>query len=46
MLKEQGALLNVTLTPGNTVRVACAKHLDRKPVPDLLKNLFGKVFAD
>lgn len=38
VVNERGELLNFTLTPGNTD--------DRKPVPDLLKNLFGKVFAD
>ena len=38
VVNEQGELLNATLTPGNTD--------DRKPVPDLLKDLFGKVFAD
>ena len=30
--------MNIQITPGN--------RDDRKPVPDLLKNLFGKVFAD
>lgn len=35
---ECGELLNFTLTPGNID--------DRKPVPNLLKDLFGKVFAD
>lgn len=38
VVNECGELLNCTLTPGNLD--------DRKPVPDLLKNLFGKVFAD
>ena len=38
VVNEQGELLNFTLTPRNTD--------DRKPVPDLLKTLFGKVFAD
>jgi transposase len=38
VVNEQGELLNITLTPGNTD--------DRKPVPDLLAGLFGKVFAD
>ena len=38
VVSEYGDLLNVTLTPGNTD--------DRKPVPDLLEGLFGKVFAD
>ena len=35
---ENGELLNITLTPGNIN--------DRKPVPDLVSSLFGKVFAD
>ena len=38
VVNEFGELLNVKLTPGNTD--------DRKPVPDLLAGLFGKVFAD
>lgn len=38
VVNEYGELLNITLTPGN-----CD---DRKPVADLLKDLFGKVFAD
>lgn len=38
VVNEHGELLNLTLTPGNTD--------DRKPVPKLLKALFGKVFAD
>lgn len=38
VVNEYGELLNVTLTPGNID--------DRKPVADLLKMLFGKVFAD
>ena len=38
VVSEYGELLNFTLTPGNTD--------DRKPVPDLLEGLFGKVFAD
>lgn len=38
VVNEQGELLNVMLTPGNTD--------DRKPVPQLLKHLFGKVFGD
>jgi hypothetical protein len=38
VVNEQGALLNVILTPGNTD--------DRKPVPNLLQHLFGKVFGD
>jgi len=38
VVNEQGELLKVQITPGNTD--------DRKPVPDLLQSLFGKVFAD
>ena len=38
VVSEYGELLNFTLTPGNID--------DRKPVPDLLEGLFGKVFAD
>jgi transposase len=38
VINEQGELLNVLLTPGNTD--------DRKPVPQLLQQLFGKVFGD
>lgn len=38
VVNDQGELLNLKLTPGNTD--------DRKPVPDLLHTLFGKVFAD
>ena len=38
VVNEFGELLNVTVTPGNTD--------DRKPVPDLLAGLCGKVFAD
>lgn len=37
VVNELGQLLNVTLTPGNID--------DRKPVPDLLSALFGKIFA-
>ncbi len=37
VVNDQGELLKVMLTPGNTD--------DRKPVPELLKVLFGKVFA-
>ena len=35
---DQGHLLNVALTPGNVD--------DRKPVPDLVRALFGKLVAD
>lgn len=35
---ERGELLNVALTPGNVD--------DRTPVPQMVKHLFGKIFAD
>ena len=38
VVNEHGELLNLQLTPGNVD--------DRKPVPDLLQSVFGKVFAD
>lgn len=38
VVNDQGELLNIQITPGNTD--------DRKPVDDLLKDLYGKVFAD
>jgi transposase len=38
IVNDKGELLNFTLTPGNTD--------DRTPVPKLLQQLFGKVFAD
>lgn len=38
VVNDQGELLNIQITPGNTD--------DRKPVEDLLKDLYGKVFAD
>lgn len=38
VVNDRGELLNIILTPGNTN--------DRKPVPQLLQQLFGKVFAD
>jgi len=38
VVNDKGELLNFTLTPGNTD--------DRQPVPKLLQQLFGKVFAD
>jgi hypothetical protein len=38
VVSETGELLNFTVTPGNVD--------DRKPIPDLLSSLFGKVFAD
>lgn len=38
VVNERGELLNIILTPGNID--------DRKPVPQLLQQLFGKVFAD
>ncbi|NDJ20032.1 IS982 family transposase [Myxacorys almedinensis] len=38
VVNDQGELLNVIMTPGNTD--------DRTPVPQLLQQLIGKVFAD
>jgi len=38
VVNDRGELLNVQITPGNVD--------DRKPVPDLLQHLFGKVFGD
>jgi len=38
VFNDQGELLNVALTPGNVD--------DRKPVPALVRDLFGKLFAD
>lgn len=38
VINDRGELLNVQITPGNTD--------DRKPVEDLVKALYGKVFAD
>ena len=38
LFNECGELLNVALTPGNVD--------DRKPVPQLVKRLFGKLFGD
>lgn len=38
LFNARGELLNVALTPGNVD--------DRKPVPQLVKRLFGKIFAD
>ena len=38
VINDKGELLNFQVTPGNVD--------DRKPVPDLLQHLFGKVFAD
>lgn len=38
VINDKGELLNFTLTPGNID--------DRTPVPKLLQQLFGKVFAD
>lgn len=35
---DRGELLNIALSPGNVD--------DRQPVPDLVKELFGKIFAD
>ncbi|MCA1553647.1 MAG: IS982 family transposase [Chloroflexi bacterium] len=38
VFNDQGELLNLALTPGNVD--------DRKPVPKLVRRLFGKLFAD
>jgi hypothetical protein len=38
VFNDRGDILNVTLTPGNVD--------DCKPVPDLVKKLFGKLFGD
>jgi hypothetical protein len=38
VINDRGELLNVQLTPGNVD--------DRKPVPELAKKLFGKLFGD
>jgi len=38
VINDRGELLNVTLTPANVD--------DRKPVPSLVRRLFGKVFGD
>ena len=38
VVNEQGELISFQLTPGNTD--------DRKPIPELTKRLFGKLFAD
>lgn len=38
LFNERGELLEVALTPGNVD--------DRKPVPQLVKRVFGKIFAD
>jgi hypothetical protein len=38
VINDKGELLNFQVTPGNVD--------DRKPVPELLQHLFGKVFAD
>jgi Transposase DDE domain len=38
VVSESGELINFTVTPGNVD--------DRKPIPDLLSGLCGKVFAD
>jgi transposase len=38
VINDRGELLNVLLTPGNVD--------DRKPVPELVRKLFGKVFGD
>jgi hypothetical protein len=38
VINDRGELLNVLLTPGNVD--------DRKPVPKLVRKLFGKLFGD
>lgn len=38
VINDRGEILGVQLTPGNVD--------DRKPVPDLVKGLFGKLFGD
>jgi transposase len=38
LVNDRGELLNMALTPGNVD--------DRRPVPRLVKRLFGKIFAD
>jgi hypothetical protein len=38
VINDRGELLNVRLTPGNVD--------DRRPVPELVKGLFGKLFGD
>jgi hypothetical protein len=38
VFNDRGELLNLALTPGNVD--------DRKPVPKLVRQLFGKLFAD
>ena len=38
LVNDRGELLNFALSPGNTD--------DRRPVPTLVKHLFGKIFAD
>jgi hypothetical protein len=38
VVNDRGEILNVMLTPGNVD--------DRKPVPDLVRNLFGKLVGD
>jgi hypothetical protein len=38
VFNDRGELLNMVLTPGNVD--------DREPVPDLVQELFGKLFAD
>jgi hypothetical protein len=38
LINDRGELLSLRLTPGNTD--------DRRPVPELVKGLFGKLFGD
>jgi hypothetical protein len=46
IINDRGELLSFALTEGNVVRVACPKDLERKPVPEMAKSLFGKLFGD
>jgi Transposase DDE domain len=46
MINDQGQILAFAITEGNVVRVACPKDLDRKPVPEMAKKMFGKLFGD
>jgi hypothetical protein len=39
-------LYNIALISISNVTIATGNINDRKPVPDLLNTLFGKVFAD
>uniref|UniRef100_UPI0002FFE8D4 transposase n=1 Tax=Mastigocladopsis repens TaxID=221287 RepID=UPI0002FFE8D4 len=46
IINDQGQLLAFKLTPANVVREACPKDFDREPVPDMTKDLIGKLFGD